>query len=411
MVKVDIFSGFLGAGKTTLIRKLIAEAYAGEKLVLVENEFGDVSVDGAFLQDAGVEVTEMNSGCICCSLSGDFSKSLRMVLEQFHPERILIEPSGVGKLSDVIKAVEDAGCEDLVINGLTVVADAKKCRVYMKNFGEFYRNQLEHAGCVVLSRTGGIAPEKLHEAIELIRGCNESAVIVTTPWDQIIGAQILEAMEKKDTLEAAVRELAAKATEDGECDDPDCACHHHHGEHHHHHHHEDGECCCHEHEHEHPHHHDHDHEECCCHEHEHPHAHEHEEHEEHEHHHHHHHEDGECCCHDHHHEHEHEHEHHHHHHHHHGHDAEEVFMSWGVETAKQFTADDISAALDALDTGKYGMVLRCKGTVAAADGSWIHFDYVPEEKNVRTGSACVTGRLCVIGSKLEESGLKALFGV
>ena len=391
MVKIDIFSGFLGAGKTTLIRKLITEAYAGEKLVLVENEFGDVGVDGAFLQDAGVEVTEMNSGCICCSLSGDFSQSLRMVMEQFSPERILIEPSGVGKLSDVIKAVEDAGIADMVINGLTVVADAKKCKVYMRNFGEFYRNQLEHAGCVVLSRTGDIKAEKLQEAIELIRGCNEKAIIVTTPWDEITGGQILEAMEKKDTLEEAVKQLAAL---EDECDDPNCACHHHHGHHHHHH---DEECCCHE-EHHH-HHHD---EECCCHE-EHEHHHHHDEecccHEEHEHHHHH---DEECCCHG---------EHgHHHHHHHHGHDADEVFMSWGAETAKKFTRAELEAALDALDTEKYGVVLRCKGAVQGEDG-WIHFDYVPEEKNLRSGAACVTGRLCVIGSKLDESGLKALFGV
>ncbi|MBQ4321314.1 MAG: GTP-binding protein [Oscillospiraceae bacterium] len=403
MVKIDIFSGFLGAGKTTLIRKLITEAYAGEKIVLVENEFGDVGVDGAFLQDAGVEVTEMNSGCICCSLSGDFSQSLRMVMEQFAPERILIEPSGVGKLSDVIKAVEDAGVEELVINGLTVVADAKKCKVYMRNFGEFYRNQLEHAGCVVLSRTADIQAEKLQEAIGLIRSCNEKAVIVTTPWDQITGAQILEAMEKKDTLEEAVKQLAAL---EDECDDPDCQCHHHHGHHHHHHDHE-GECCCHE-EHEH-HHHDHE-GECCCHEeHEHHHHHDHEGecccHEEHEHHHHDH--DDECCCHG---EHEHHHHHGHHHHHHHGHDADEVFMSWGAETAKVFTREALEAALDALDTEKYGVVLRCKGAVQGEDG-WIHFDYVPEEKNMRSGAACVTGRLCVIGSKLDESGLKALFGV
>ncbi len=393
MTKIDIFSGFLGAGKTTLIKKLIAEAYTGEKLVLVENEFGDVGVDGAFLQEADIQVTEMNSGCICCSLSGDFKESLGMVMDRYAPERILIEPSGVGKLSDVVAAVEGCGRDDIQVNGLTVVADAKKCRMYLKNFGEFYSNQLEHASCIVLSRTGDISPEKLHEAIELIRGCNPGAVIVTTPWDQISGIQILEAMERRDTLQAAVEKLAALAAEedDDECDDPECECHHHHHhddedgeehEHHHHHHHDDDDDDD-EEEHGHHHHHDDDDDDD-------------DDEEEHGHHHHHHDDEG--------------HEHHHHHHHH-GHDADEVFQSWGVETAKAFSEADLRAALDALDDGRYGAILRCKGVLACADGTWIHFDYVPEEKNVRRGPAAVTGRLCVIGSKLDEAGLKTLFGV
>ncbi|MGN0479870.1 MAG: GTP-binding protein [Hominenteromicrobium sp.] len=374
MTKIDIFSGFLGAGKTTLIKKLIAEAFAGEKLVLIENEFGEIAIDGGFLQDAGIEITEMNSGCICCSLVGDFGEALRKVLAQFHPDRILIEPSGVGKLSDVIRAVQNLHMEDVQLNSFTTVADANKCKMYMKNFGEFYNDQIGHANSIILSRTAGISEQKLETCVKLLREHNSTATIITTPWDALTGAQILEAMEHRNTLDEELRQLAEETEHE-----------HHHEEHEHHH--------DHDHE-EHEHHHDHDHEE-----HEHHHDHDHEEHE-----HHHDHEHDEHCtcgCHD--------HDHHDHHDHHHHH-ADEIFTSWGVETTRKFTKEEIVQALAALnDSETYGAVLRAKGIVAGADGTWLHFDYVPEESQVREGSAIVTGRLCVIGSKLNEAALAQLF--
>ena len=343
MTKIDIFSGFLGAGKTTLIKKLIAEAFHGEKLVLIENEFGEISIDGGFLQDAGVEITEMNSGCICCSLVGDFGEALQKVLAQFHPDRILIEPSGVGKLSDVIRAVQNLHMDGVVLNSFTTVADANKCKMYMKNFGEFYNDQIEHANSIILSRTRNMAQDKLDSCVALLRERNSAATIMTTPWEELSGVQILEAMEHRNTLEEELKELAEET----------------------HHHHEDGECCCH-HDHDHHHEHEHDHD--------------------HDHHHHHH---------------EHDHDHHH---------ADEIFTSWGMETAHKFTAEEIEQALTALaDSGTYGVILRAKGIVAGADGRWIHFDYVPEEHNVRIGPAIVTGRLCVIGSHIKEDALKKLF--
>ena len=399
MTKIDIFSGFLGAGKTTLIRKLISEAFKGEKLVLIENEFGEIAIDGGFLQDAGIEITEMSQGCICCSLVGDFGKALRQVLETYHPDRILIEPSGVGKLSDVIRAVQNLHMEDVTLNSFTAVADANKCKMYMKNFGEFYNDQIEHANSIILSRTDGIKPEKLEACVALLREHNQNATIITTPWDQLTGAQILETMEHKNTLEEELK-LLAEETEH---------------EHHHHHHHDHDEhdehctCGCHDHhdddedEHEHHHHH-HDHDEHCtcgCHDH-------HDDDDEHEHHHHDHEEHDEHCtcgCHDHDHDHdEHDHEHHHHHH------ADEVFTSWGTETTRKFTKDEIEHILEELDNSeKYGMILRAKGIVAGRDGEWIHFDYVPEETSVRNGSAGVIGRLCVIGSHINEAAIEALF--
>ena len=413
MTKVDIFSGFLGAGKTTLIKKLIAEAYTGEQLVLIENEFGEIGIDGGFMAEAGIQVNELNSGCICCSLVGDFAEALHEVVETYHPDRILIEPSGVGKLSDIIRAVQ--GVEGMLVNSASVVCDAAKCKLYIKNFGEFYDDQVRNAGAIVLSRTGGISEEKLQTAIALLRERNADAVILTTPWDQLDGKQIVEAIERTDTLEKALEELSKLPHdehehhhhhhhEDGEeCDDPECECHHHH----HHDHDEDGECC------HHHHHHDNEDED----EHEHHHHRDHDEDEEHEHHHHH---DGEECddpeceCHHHHHHDEDgEHEHHHHHHHHHGHDADEIFISWGVETAKKFTEDELRAILAALDDSEtYGAVLRAKGIVDSADGrGWLHFDHVPGEADVRRGTAGVTGRLCVIGSGLKEAALQELFGV
>ena len=380
MTKVDVFSGFLGAGKTTLIKKLIAEAYAGEKLVLIENEFGEIGVDGGFMKDAGIEVTEMNSGCICCSLTGDFRAALHEVCERYAPDRILIEPSGVGKLSDIVTAVEQASDGELTINALCTVVDAGKCKMYMRNFGEFFNNQVESAGCIILSRTAGIKEEKLAECVALLREKNPGAVIITTPWDELSGAQILDAMEKRDTLTAALESIEREHEEDEDEHE-----HHHHHDHeheeheHHHHFDENGNCSCgchhdddedddgHEHEH---HHHDHD---------EHDHDHDHE-----------------CGC--------------GHHHHHHGHDADEVFTSWGMETAKKFTEDGLRAALTALeDETKYGVVLRAKGIVAASEGEWIHFDYTPGEINIRRGSAGVTGRLCVIGHELHEDAVAELF--
>ena len=380
MTKIDIISGFLGAGKTTLIKKLLDEPFKGEKIVLIENEFGEIGIDGGFLKEAGIEISEMNSGCICCSLVGDFGEALGKVMEQFHPDRILIEPSGVGKLSDVIRAVQDvaARVEGMELGCAVTVADAAKCKVYLKNFGEFYENQIQYAGAVLLSRTQKLSPEKLEAAAALLREKNESAPIVTTPWDQLTGAQLLEVMERGSTL--AEELLAAEEAEDEPC--PVCGGHHHHD-------HDHAHECCHAHEHHgHDHecscghdHHDHDHE--CCHTHEH-----------HDH-------DHECSCgHD-----------HHGHHHHHGHDAGEVFTSWGVETTHTFSAEQLERILAALDGGQYGAVLRAKGIVPAAEGAWLHFDYVPEEHAVRTGPADYTGRLCVIGSKLDEAGLKALFEV
>lgn len=383
MTKIDVFSGFLGAGKTTLIKKLLKEAYAGEKLVLIENEFGEIGIDGGFMKDAGIQVTEMNQGCICCSLVGDFGKALAQVLEQFHPDRILIEPSGVGKLSDVLKAVMNVQSDDLILNTYTTVVDASKIKMYMKNFGEFYKNQVETAKTIILSRSQKLSEDKLAEALAMIRQLNEHATIVTTPWDDINGKQILEAMEIKNSF---AEELLK---DEGICpvcghhhDDDDDDCDHDHE--HHHHHDDDDHECCHHHDHdddEHEHHHDHE----CCH-------HDHDE-DENEHHHH----DGECGC--------------GHHHHHHGHDADEVFSNFGVETAKKFTREELENALSKLSGEEYGTVLRAKGIVAGADGVWYHFDFVPEEYEVRTGSADVTGRMCVIGAKLAEDKIKALFGV
>ena len=370
MTKIDIFSGFLGAGKTTLIKKLIKEAYAGEKLVLIENEFGQIGIDGGFMQDAGIEVREMNSGCICCSLVGDFGKALEKVLTEYKPDRILIEPSGVGKLSDIIRAVQNVAPQGAVLNGFTTVVDVNKCRMYMKNFGEFFNDQIENAGCIVLSHTEGASEQKINEAVAMLKEHNATAVIVTTPWSQLDGKQLLSAMERRDTIEEELARLAATAGEehhhhhhhhhdddDDECDDPECSCHHH----------DDDEEDEDEHEHHHHHHHDDD-DEC---------------------------DDPECSC-----------------HHHHDHDADEVFVSWGVETAKKFGEDELHGILESLmEEGKYGIVLRAKGIVEGTDGRWIHFDYVPGEPDVRHGTAGVTGRLCVIGSHLNKAALAGLFGV
>ena len=379
MTKTDIFSGFLGAGKTSLIRKLIAEAYKGEKLVLIENEFGDIAIDGAFLKDAGIEITEMNSGCICCTLVGDFRKALEQVVKEFAPDRIIIEPSGVGKLSDVAKAVE--AVDGIEIGTKVTVVDASKCKIYMRNFGEFFNDQVENADLIVLSRTGMIDEAKTFAAAELLRTLNAECGLITTPWDAVSGEQIKAAMEENG-LKRAMEELAHEHHhhhDDDEEEECECCHHHHHDddeeeEHeHHHHHHDDDE----DEEHEHHHHHHDDDEE-----------------EEHEHHHH---------DHD-----DHDHEHHHHHHHH----ADEIFDSFGMETPRKYTPDEISAILDALcDEEKYGIVLRAKGFVDGKDGQWIYFDYVPEEKNIRGGEAAVTGRFCVIGSKLNEKALKELFNI
>ena len=395
MTKIDIFSGFLGAGKTTLIKKMIAESYKGQKLVLIENEFGEIGIDGGFLQDSGINITEMNSGCICCSLVGDFGKALKKVIAEYHPDRILIEPSGVGKLSDVIAAVSKVTNDEVTLGYTVAVADAGKVKVYMKNFGEFYNNQIETASTIILSRTDSIPQSKLDTAVAMLREHNSVATIVTTPWGELTGEQLIEALEGKASVaaELAKMEMERLAEEDEE-EDHHC-CHHHHDdddedEHEHHHHHHDDDD-------EHDHH--------CCHHH-------HDDDDEDEHDHHHHHDDDEDehdhhCCHHHHDDDEDEHEHHHHHHHH----ADEVFTSWGVETAKKFDKASIEAALHELDSGKYGTILRAKGILPAVDGTWIHFDYVPEECNVRTGSADITGKLCVIGSKLDEAGVAALFGV
>ena len=391
MTKIDIFSGFLGAGKTTLIKKLLKEAMDASKVVLIENEFGEIGIDGGFLKEAGVEIKEMNSGCICCSLVGDFGTSLAEVLDKYHPERILIEPSGVGKLSDVMKAVQNVKSDvDVQLNSAVVVVDANKCKMYAKNFGEFFLNQIEHAGTIILSRTADISESKLNAALEIIREHNSKATVITTPWDELDGKKILETIENAKDLEAELMEEVAKLHDDHE--------------HHHHDHGEDCTCGCHDHdgdedEHEH-HHHDHDEDE-----HEHHHHHDHEEHhhnheEEHNHGHHHDHDDHDenctCGCHD--------HEHHHHHH------ADEIFTSWGMETPTAYTKDEIETILKKLDdTDTYGVILRAKGMLPSNDGTWINFDYVPEESNVRTGAPEVTGKICVIGSKLNEDNLKALF--
>ena len=397
MTKIDIFSGFLGAGKTTLIRKMISEAYKGEQVVLIENEFGEIGIDGGFLQDAGVRINEMNSGCICCSLVGDFSKALKQVIADYNPDRIVIEPSGVGKLSDVIRAVRNSATEGAKLNSFTTVVDVNKCKMYMKNFGEFFNDQVENAGCIILSHTASCSDAKLAEVTAMLREHNATAVIVTTDWPELDGRQILQAMERTDTLQAELERLAAADDDDDEDE------HEHH--HHHHHHGEDDDDE--DEEHEHHHHHDHDGDDDDEAGHEHHHHHEHDDDEdddEHEHHHHHHHGEGECddpdCeC-------------HHHHHHHHGHDADEVFISWGVETSKKFSADEIRSVLAKFDEGnEYGAILRAKGIVAGIDGSWIHFDYIPGEADIRTGSAGITGRLCVIGSELKEDKIAALFGV
>ena len=347
MTKIDIYSGFLGAGKTTLIKKMIKEAYHGQKLVLIENEFGEIGIDGGFLQEAGINITEMNSGCICCSLVGDFGRALKKVISEYHPDRILIEPSGVGKLSDVIGAVRKVTTDDVTLGNFVTVADATKCKMYMKNFGEFYNNQIETANTIILSRTQNVDEKKLDECVKPLRDHNPNAVLVTTPWDQLTGEQLMEAMEQKTSIAMELEELEKEAhehhhhdhDEDDACDDPDCACHHHHDD-------EDDE-----------------------------------------------------------------HEHHHHHHHH-GHDADEVFVSWGVETHKKFTTEQIEGILKQLeDAAQYGMVLRAKGYVASNDSDrWIHFDYVPGESDIREGGAMVTGRVCVIGSKLNESAIASLFG-
>ena len=384
MTKDDIYSGFLGAGKTTLIKKMIAEGYKGQKLVLIENEFGEIGIDGGFLKEAGINITEMNSGCICCSLVGDFGKALTKVINEYHPDRIIIEPSGVGKLSDVIGAVNKVTGTDVTLGYTVAVADAGKVKVYTKNFGEFYNNQVETASTIILSRTDSIPQAKLDAAVELLRSHNQVATIITTPWGQLTGEQLVAAMEGKASLAA---ELARLETERLEAEDEEHEHHHHHHhdedeeEHHHHHHDDDDE----DEEHEHHHHHDHD-GDCCCHDHEeHEHHHDHDDHDD----------DCGCGCHD-------------HHHHHH---ADEVFTSWGVETAKKFEKATIEAALKGLDSGDYGMILRAKGILPCVDGTWIHFDYVPEEHDIRTGSADVTGKLCVIGSKLDENGIQQLFGV
>ena len=418
MTKIDIVSGFLGAGKTTLIKKLLAEAFPGEKLVLIENEFGEISIDGGFLKDSGVQISEMSSGCICCSLVGDFNKALKDVEAQFHPDRILIEPSGVGKLSDVIVAVENTvkDVPEMKLNSFVTVADATKVKVYMKNFGEFYNNQIEAAGTIILSRTQKMTQEKLEAAVAMLREKNADAAIITTPWDELDGKAILSAIEKVSLADELLEKMRAEHEADEhehhhhhhdgeECDDPNCSCHHHHGdddddddhdEHEHHHHdhdehdHDDHCCCGHHHDHdddddEHEHeHHDHDHDECCGHEHDHEHHHDHGECD-----------DPNCSCHD-------------HHHHHH---ADEVFTSWGKETPKVYTQADIDRILTALDLGDYGAILRAKGIVNGTDGAWIEFDYVPEEHEIRAGHPDYTGRLCVIGSNLKEEKLAELFGL
>ena len=405
MTKIDIFSGFLGAGKTTLIKKLIQESFAGQQIVLIENEFGEIGIDGGFLQQSGIRINELNAGCICCSLVGDFRTALQQVVEQYHPDRILIEPSGVGKLSDVTRAVEGVSEHlDVELNSFVTVADVNKVKLYMKNFGEFYDDQVSHASCILLSRTQTAPEDKVAAAVALLRQKNPTATIVTTDWNNLTGEQILKAMSTQSDFKAELVAMAAQANaehdhehehhhhdHDGEC----CCGHDHEHEHHHDH---DGECCC-GHDHEHEHHHDHDGECCCGHDHEHEHHHDH---------------DGECCC-----GHDHEHEHHEHHYdehgvcscgHHHDHHADEVFTSWGVETARRFSKAEIEHALEELDSGKYGMILRSKGIVDGGADGWLEFDYVPGEHEVRAHNADIGGKLVVIGSKLDEAAIAALFG-
>ena len=378
MTKIDVYSGFLGAGKTTLIKKMISESYAGQKLVLIENEFGEIGIDGGFLQDAGINITEMNSGCICCSLVGDFGKALNQVIAEYNPDRIVIEPSGVGKLSDVVAAVEKVTNDNVQLDCTVAVVDAGKVKVYMKNFGEFYNNQIETAATIVLSRTDSISAEKLDKSVELLRQHNAEATIVTTPWDQLTGAQLMEAMEGKAKVAADLKQMEEEHHHHHDHEEHHC-CGGHHGEHHHDH----GEHhCCGGHHGEH--HHDHEEHHCCG-----------------GHHGEHHHDHGEhCCCGGHHGE-----------HHHHDHHADEVFTAWGVETHKHFTQEMIRGALEVLDSGSFGLVLRAKGIVAAEGGQWVHFDYVPGEVNVRLGSAAVTGKLCVIGADINEEAIAKLFGV
>ena len=417
MTKIDIFSGFLGAGKTTLIKKLIQESFAGQQIVLIENEFGEIGIDGGFLQQSGIRINELNAGCICCSLVGDFRTALQQVVEQYHPDRILIEPSGVGKLSDVTRAVEGVSEHlDVELNSFVTVADVNKVKLYMKNFGEFYDDQVSHASCILLSRTQTAPEDKVAAAVALLRQKNPTATIVTTDWNNLTGEQILKAMSTQSDFKAELVAMAAQANAEHEHEhhhdhDGECCCGHDH-EHEHHHDH-DGECCC-GHDHEHEHHHDHDGECCCGHDHEHEHHHDHDgecccghDHE-HEHHHDH---DGECCC-----GHDHEHEHHHDHDgecccgHHHDHHADEVFTSWGVETARRFSKAEIEHALEELDSGKYGMILRSKGIVDGGADGWLEFDYVPGEHEVRAHNADIGGKLVVIGSKLDEAAIAALFG-
>ena len=435
MVKIDIISGFLGAGKTTLIKKLLKDGFQGEQVVLIENEFGEIGIDGGFLKEAGIQIREMNSGCICCSLVGDFGTSLKEVVTKYDPDRILIEPSGVGKLSDVIKAVQGVQDEvDIKLNSYTTVVDAKKCKMYMKNFGEFFDNQIQYAGAIIMSRTDIASEKKVQESLELLRSLNKDAAIITTPIENLDGKKLVEVMEHPVSLE---QEMLEEEHEHHHHHDGECGCGHDHEEHEHHHHH-DGECGCgHDHE-EHEHHHHHDGECGCGHDHEeHEHHHHHDgecgcghDHEEHEHHHHdgecgcghdheehehHHHHDGECGC-----GHDHEeHEHHHHHdgecgcgHDHHHHHADEVFTSWGRETIKKYTREGLEKILEALsESDKYGIILRAKGMLPAEDGTWIYFDMVPEETEIREGAPEYTGRLCVIGSKLDEHALEELFGI
>ena len=393
--KIDIFSGFLGAGKTTLIRKLIKEAYSNQKIVIIENEFGEIGIDGDFLKDAGIEIKEMSQGCICCSLVGDFTKALKKVIEEMQPERIIIEPSGVGKLSDVIKAVQNVDSDDIELSSFTTICDGKKVEMYAKNFGEFYNDQIEHANCIVISRSQALSEEKLDAIVKMIREKNSVATIITTPWDDISGEKIVETMEHKDTLNTELEKLKEEVEHEhhhhDEDEDDECCCHHHH------HHNEDEdedddhECCCH-------HHHDEDEDEdddheCCCH------HHHHDEDEDDD-------DDHECCCHHHHDEDEEEHEHHHHHHHH----ADEIFTSWGKETNHKYSKEEIANILKQLDDqDKYGIVLRAKGIVEGKDGKWIYFDYVPEETDIRDGNAIAMGRFCVIGSKMNQEAIEKLF--
>lgn len=391
MTKIDIISGFLGAGKTTLIKKLIKEAYQGEKVVLIENEFGEIGIDGGFLKDAGVQINELNSGCICCSLVGDFRAALSKVIAEMKPDRIVIEPSGVGKLSDVIRAVQGASADGAVLNGFTTVADVNKCKMYIKNFGEFYNDQVKNAGCIVLSHTGRATEAKIAECVALLREQNPNAVVVTTDWDALSGAELLKAMERQDTLQAELERLAAETHHDEDEDEHEHEHHHHEDGDEEHEHHHDGDCCC-------GHHHDDDDDDDEEHEHHHD---DDEDGHEHAHHHEHHHDDGDdecdCGC-----------GGHHHHHHHH---ADEVFTSWGKETTKKFTEEEVRNICNNFDEDSetYGMILRAKGIVEATDGRWIHFDYVPGECDIRYGSAGIIGRLCVIGSHLNENALVDLF--